>query len=327
MGIRIAIAAVSITATVATEIVFSVEEGKKQEELEEAISNAHEKIDEANDFYQNVYKDVKTRLDNLRQGFWKLPSDVVDKLNEELILNSSEPDQFWKYAGLVLGITESVVVLFGLFFVGLASAGIAEADGTVADIGTVVAVAGFALTLLNGVTPQRARNEAIDNVNGKQQQAEDAMADMKKSLDGLLTSLGLKAGSYYTLKDISFDDWDDFNRSSTAFNCRDMTVFSAGEGQSHAANALLRDNVPALAKLIEKNISVMNETGKIQLSMDSSQPQVDGFLTDWSTPSFKADVTSTSDLAKLIQENISKMNATGKLELTLSHQPRKRKSP
>ena len=69
MGIRIAIAAVSITATVATEIVFSVEEGKKQEELQEAISNAHKKIDEANDFYQNVYKDVKTRLDNLRQGF------------------------------------------------------------------------------------------------------------------------------------------------------------------------------------------------------------------------------------------------------------------
>lgn len=169
--------------------------------------------------YQNIYNVVKTRLVNLRQSAWKLPSDVVDKLNQEMKLNTSDPDKVWEYAGLILSITEGVVGELGLVFVGLASAGIAAAGGLVADIGAVLAVAGFGLTLYNGVTPQKKRDEAIDKVNGKGQQAEDAMADMKKSLDGLLATLGLKEGSYETLNDMSFDDWANFDRCSTAFNC------------------------------------------------------------------------------------------------------------
>ena len=40
MGIGIAIAAIAITATVASDIAFSVEEKKKQEELQSAIKQA-----------------------------------------------------------------------------------------------------------------------------------------------------------------------------------------------------------------------------------------------------------------------------------------------
>lgn len=100
-----------------------------------------------------------------------------------------------------------------------------------------------------------------------------------------------------------------------------MTGFAMGEGQSHANYLVidkdtpsLKGDVPALAKLIEENISVMNATGKIQLStvsMDKSQP-----LKDKGSPSFKEDVTPAL-AAKLIEENILEMNAAGKIQLSL----------
>ncbi|KAL9964474.1 hypothetical protein ACROYT_G028120 [Oculina patagonica] len=328
MGIHIAIAAVAITATAASTILFSVEKDKKQKQLEEAVGNAQAKIDEVNDFFQNVYNVVKYRLDNLRQRLWTLPSDVVDNLNQELKLNCSDPDKVWKYAGLILSITEGVVGVLCLFFVGLASAGIATADGIAANIGAVLAVVGFGLTLYNGVIPLKKRDGAIENVNGKGQQAEDAMADMKKSLDGLLATLGLKEGSYETVKDMSFDDWANFDPCG-------ITGFALGEGQSHANYLVidkdtpsLKGDVPALAKLIGENIAEMNATGKIQLSMDRSQAHVEASLyKDKGSPSFNEDVTPAL-AAKLIEGNILKMNAAGKIQLSLSRQQIcKRKPP
>ncbi|KAL9964475.1 hypothetical protein ACROYT_G028121 [Oculina patagonica] len=257
MGIHIAIAAVAITATAASTILFSVEKDKKQKQLEEAVGNAQAKIDEVNDFFQNVYNVVKYRLDNLRQRLWTLPSDVVDNLNQELKLNCSDPDKVW-------------------------NAGIATADGIAANIGAVLAVVGFGLTLYNGVIPLKKRDGAIENVNGKGRQAEDAMADMKKSLDGLLATLGLKEGSYETVKDMSFDDWANFDPCG-------ITGFALGEDKDTPS---LKGDVPALAKLIEENIAEMNATGKIQLSMDRSQAHVEASLyKDKGSPSFNEDVT------------------------------------
>ena len=331
MGFRIAIATVAIFASLASEIAFSVYEDRKQKQLKEAINNAQARIDEANAFYQKVYNGVKTRLDSLRQSPWELPSDVVNKLNEELKLTSGEPEKDRKYASWVLGITGDVVGVVGFVSVGLASAGIAAADGVVADTGAVLSVTEIGLTLYSGITARKKLNEAIDKVNGKQQEAEDAMAEMKNSLDGLLSSLGLEAGSYDTLKDLPLDDWGNL----TSVSRPGTTNFAIGEGQSHVNVLLrdkdtsnLRDDVPALAKLIEGNISEMNAAGRIQVSIMKGQPQVEDLRTDGGrTPSVMQDVTPAI-LANLIEENILEMNATKKIQLSLGHQQRfKRKIP
>ena len=278
MGVGIAIAAVAITATVASDIAFSVEEDKKEKELKAAIASAQAAINSANDFYQNVYKIVKTRLDHLKQSMRKLPPDVVDKLNQELQLNLNDPNKVMKDVGLALGITQGVVGVVQLVSAGLTTAGIVAADGIIADIGAVagaagavLAVAGFGLTLYNGITALNKLNDAIDKVNGKRQQAQDAMSKMKKSLDGLLSALKLKVGSYETLKDIS-NDWaklaENFDKYSTAFYTA-MTAFAMGKSQADVnafltqrGSPTLKDDVLALAKLIEQNILQMMRDGK-----------------------------------------------------------------
>lgn len=278
MGVGIAIAAVAITATVASDVAFSVEENKKQKELKSAISSAQTAINNANNFYQNVYKIVKTRLDHLKQSMRKLPPDVVSKLNDELNLNLNNPNKVMKDVGLALNITQTAVGLVGLVSSGLTSAGIAAADGIVADIGAVagaagavLAVAGFGLTLYNGITALNKLNDAIDKVNGKRRQAEDAMTKMKKSLDGLLSALGLKVGSYETLKDIS-NDWAtlaaNFDKYSTAFYTA-MTGFAMGKTQAQVnvflkarGSPTLKDDVLVLAKLIQSNMLQMMRQGK-----------------------------------------------------------------
>lgn len=278
MGVGIAIAAVAITATVASDIAFSVEEDKKQKELKAAIASAQAAINSANDFYQNVYKIVKTRLEHLKQSMRKLPPDVVTKLNQELQLNLNNPSKIMRDVGLALGITQGVVGVVGLVSAGLTSAGIVAADGIIADIGAiagtagaVLAVAGFGLTLYNGITALNKLNDAIDKVNSKRQQAEDAMSKMKKSLDGLLSALKLQVGSYETLKSIS-NDWaklaENFDKYSTAFYTA-MTGFAMGKSQAAVNTFLaqrgsptLKDDVLALAKLIEENILQMMREGK-----------------------------------------------------------------
>lgn len=278
MGIGIAIAAVAITATIASDIAFSVEEGKKQKELQSAITSAQAAINSANDFYQNVYKVVKTRLDHLKQSMRKLPPDVVSKLNDELNLNLNDPNKVMKDVGLALGITQGVVGIVGLVAGGLTSAGMVAADGVIADIGAVagaagavLAVAGFGLTLYNGITALNKLNDAIDKVNGKRQQAQDAVTKMKKSLDGLLAALNLQVGSYETLKDIS-NDWatlaENFDKYSTAFY-NAITGFAMGKTQAQVSAFLhargsptLKDDVLALAKIIEQNILQMMREGK-----------------------------------------------------------------
>lgn len=278
MGVGIAIAAVAITATITADIAFSVEEDKKQKELKAAIASAQTAINSANDFYQNVYKIVKTRLDHLKQSMRKLPPDVVDKLNQDLQLNLSDPNKVMRDVGLALGITQGVVGVVGLVSSGLTTAGVAAADGIVADIGAiaadagaVLAVVGFGLTLYNGITALNKLDDAIDKVNGKRQQAVDAMSKMKKSLDGLLSALKLKVGSYETLKDIS-NDWaklaENFDKYSTAFYTA-MTGFAMGKSQAQVnafltqrGSPTLKDDVLALAKLIEQNILQMMREGK-----------------------------------------------------------------
>lgn len=277
MGVGIAIAAVAITATLASDVAFSVEEDKKQKELQSAIKSAQTAIDHANDFYQNVYKIVKTRLDHLKQSMRKLPTDVVNKLNDELQLNLSNPSKVIKDVGLALNITQTTVGVVGLVSYGLTSAGIAAADGIVADIGAIagaagaaLAVAGFGLTLYTGITALNKLNDAIHKVNGKRQQADDAMTKMKKSLDGLLSALGMRVGSYKTLRDIS-NDWAtlaaNFDKYATAFYYA-MTGFAMKKTQAQVNAFLkarhcptLKDDVLVLANLIQENILKMMKNG------------------------------------------------------------------
>lgn len=278
MGICIAIAAVAITATIASDIGFSVEEDKKQKELKSAISSAQTAINNANNFFKDVYKIIKTRLDHLKQSIRKLPPDVVEKLNEDLKLNLSNPDKVIKDVGLALTITQTVVGVAGLVSGGLTTAGIAAADGIIADIGAVagaagavLAVAGFGLTLYNGITALNKLNDAIDKVNSRRHEAEDAVKKMKNSLDDLLKRLGIKVGSYESLRDIS-NDWEklaeNFDRYSTAFY-NAVTGFAAGKSESQVKDVLkargsptLKDDVLALAKIIEQSILQMMRDGK-----------------------------------------------------------------
>lgn len=278
MGICIAIAAIAITATIASDIGFTVEEDKKEKELKSAISSAHTAINNANSFFKNVYKIIKTRLDHLKQSIRKLPPDVVEKLNEDLKLNLSNPDQVIKDVGRALTITQTVVGVAGLVSSGLTITGIAAADGIIADIaavagaaGAVFAVAGFGLTLYNGITELHKLNDAIDKVNRRRHEAEDTVKKMKNTLDDLLKRLGLKVGSYESLRDIS-NDWDklaeNFDRYSTAFY-NAMTGFTAGKSESQVKDVLktrgcltLKDDVLALAKIIAQSIWQMMIDGK-----------------------------------------------------------------
>ena len=278
MGIGIAIAAIAVTATVASDIGFSVEEEKKQEQLKSAMSQAQTAINNANEFYKNVYKVVKTRLEHLKQSMRKLPPDVVAKLNKKLKLNLSNPDKVMQDVNLIFGITQGVVGLVGLVAGGLTSAGLVAVDGIVADVaavagaaGAALAVVGFGLTLYSGITQLNKLNDAIDKVNRRRQKAEDAIQKMKSSLDGLLKALGMSVGSYQTLRKIS-DDWeqlaDNFDKYSTAFYDA-MTGFAMGKTPTEVINFLkqrgtvpLQDDVLAFAVLIEQNILQMMKEGK-----------------------------------------------------------------
>jgi type II secretory pathway pseudopilin PulG len=278
MGVGIAIAAAAIAATLASDIAFSVEEEKKQKQLKSALAQAQSAINSANDFFENVYKVVKTRLEHLKQSMRKLPADVVDKLNEELKLKLDKPDKVMSDIQLVFGITQGALGLTGLVASGLTSAGLAAADGIVADVaavagaaGAALAVAGFGLTLYNGITALKKLNDAIDKVHAKRDKATDAMHKMKRSLDGLLKALGLTVGSYETLRDIS-NDWaqlaDNFDKYSTAFYYA-ITGFAMGKTQDEVINFLkqrgavsLKDDVLAFAKIIEENILQMMKEGK-----------------------------------------------------------------
>ena len=247
MGIGIAIAAIAIAATVASDIGFSVEESKKQDQLQSAISQAQSAISNANYFYNNIYKIVKTRLKHLKQSMRKLPGNVVHKMNEQLTLNLNDPDKVMKDVGLALDITQGVVGLTALVTSGLTAAGFAAADGVVASIsavagaaGAVLAVAGFGITLYNGIKELDKLDHAIDKVNKKRDQADDSLNEMKNSLDGLKRKLGLTEDSHQTLKDVS-EDWSklakNFDKYSTSF-CTAMQAFAMGKDESRVKGSL-----------------------------------------------------------------------------------------
>ena len=278
MGIGIAIAAIAIAATVASDIGFSVEESKKQDELNSALKDARSAINDANNFYQNVYKVLKTRLDNLKQSIRKLPPEVVDKLNTQLKLGLDNPDQVLKDVGYALGAGQVVAGIAGLVSFSLTSAGIAAADGIVADIGAVagaagavLAVVGFGLTLYSGIKALNKLNDAIDKVNARRRKAEAAEAKMKNALDGILRALHLQVGRYESLKKIS-DDWSklakNFDTYSTAFDYA-ITGFAMGKNEAQVkafvtekGSPTLNDDILVLAKLIEENILDMMRKGK-----------------------------------------------------------------
>lgn len=278
MGIGIAIAAVAVAATVASDVGFSIAECKKQDELKLAIEKAQSAIDSANNLYQNVYKVVKSSLELLKQSMTRMPIDVVKKLNQDLNLNLKDPDKAVQYAGLALGGTSALVSVADLVSAALVSTELAAADGVVAEIGAVagevmpvLAVAGFGLSLYNGITELEKLNEAIDKVNKKRQDADRAVTKMKASLDGLLKSLKLQVGKYQHLKDIS-DDWvnlaKNFDKHSTAFYFA-IKAFALSKSQAQVHVFLrsrdlpdLQDDILLLAKLIQENIVDMMRHGK-----------------------------------------------------------------
>ena len=279
MGIGIAIAAVAITATVASDVGFAVAEQNKQDELNEAINKAQEAIDSTNDLYQNVYKIVKTRLQHLTHSMTKLPTAVVEKVNEDLNLNLNDTEKAVQCFGSILNDSMQAASVVDLVSTGLVTAELAAEDGIIAEMGAVasdvlpvLAVAGFGLSLYNGITALEKLNDAIEKVNKKRQKAENAASKMKESLDGLLKSMKLQVGNgYEQLKDIS-EDWSNlaknFDKHSTAFY-RAMIAFAMGKRQRQVHEYLtnrglldLKDDILVLAKLIEENILDMMRQGR-----------------------------------------------------------------
>ena len=279
MGIGIAIAAVAITATVASDVGFVVAESEKQDELKEAINETRVAIDKANDLYQKVYKVVKSRLEHLTQSMTKLPHDVVKILSDkDLNLGLNDPEKSVQYFGLVLNDSMTAASVVELLSSGLVSAELAASDGVIAEVGAiasdvvpVLAVAGFGLSLYNGITALEKLDHAIEKVKRKRKDAENAVSKMQGSLDGLLKSMKLQVGKYAKLKDIS-EDWaklaENFDKKSTAFY-RAMTAFATGKSQPQVHQFLkskglvdLKDDVLVLAKLFQENILDMMRQGK-----------------------------------------------------------------
>ena len=250
------------------------EKGQRQTEdvtsLRNSISQLRAKVRKLSEENKRLAADSERKASRMAES--------LEKLNDELKLNLSNPNEVVKDVGLALTIGQTVAGITGLVASGLTSAGIAAADGIIADIGavagaagSVLAVAGFGLTLYNGITALNKLNDAIDKVNDKRHKAEDAEKKMKDSLDDLLKRLGLKVGSYENLKDIS-NDWaklaENFDKYSTAFY-NAMTGFAAGKSESQVGDFLkargsptLKDDVLALAKIIEQNILQMMKDGK-----------------------------------------------------------------
>ena len=278
MGIGIAIAAIATVATIATDIGFSVEANKKEDELKREVSNAQTAVSSANDFYENVYKFVKSRLERLQQNMKKLPSDVVAKLNSELQLDLSDPGNAVKYAGWALGGTQAVAGVVSGVTSYLVGAGAAEAEDILAGIsevagaaGAALAVAGFGLALYCGITELHKLDKAIGEVRHKRQQAKDALTRMKQSLDGLLKRMHLQIGGYDQLRKMS-DDWYklslNFDKYSKAFYLA-ITGFAMGKAQSDVhlfiasrGGVDLKDDVLALAKIIQEGIFGLMHQGK-----------------------------------------------------------------
>ena len=193
-------------------------------------------------------------------------------------LNLNNPDQVLKDVGYALGAGQAVAGIAGLVSYGLTSAGMAAADGIVADIGAAagaagaaLAVVGFGLTLYSGITALKKLNDATDKVNTRRRKAEDAEAKMKKALDSILRALHLQMGSYENLKKIS-DDWsklaNNFDTYSTAFDYA-ITGFAMGKNEAQVKQFVmergspsLNDDILVLARLIEENILDMMRQGK-----------------------------------------------------------------
>lgn len=277
IGIAIAITVTAIVATVGADIGFGVEEKKKQKELKDAMSKAQTACTNAQNFYNDIYKVVKSRLEKLQQSMKKLPSDVINKLGDALTLNLSEP-QAVQYVGWAISGGALATGIVGGVASYLLTSGAAAADGIVAGIGAVAgaagavfAVAGFGLALYSGITELNKLNDAIDTVNDKRQQAEKVIAQMQQALDGLLKSMHLQAGNYQKLKEIS-DDWDklsqNFDQYSTAFYyaitgfAKNNNLAQVKELISSRGYVSLKDDVLDLAKIIQEDIFDMIRQGK-----------------------------------------------------------------
>ena len=277
IGIAVAIAVTATVATVGADIGFSVEEKKKQEELKRDVERAQTSASNAKSFYEDIYKVVRSRLVKLQQSMKKLPARVVDKLGSALTLDLNEPEAI-QYAGWALGGGSAVtgivtsVTSYLLSTEAFAANDILASIGAVASAaGAVIAVAGFGLTLYNGITELKKLDDAIHKVNEKWQQAEDAIKKMQDSLNVLLKSMHLEAGSYQRLKEIS-NDWytlsKNFDEYSTSFYYA-VTGFAMGKTQAEVKIFLnsrgavgLKDDVLVLAKLIQQNIFDMMKNGK-----------------------------------------------------------------
>ena len=203
------------------------------------MQQAQSSIDSANGFYRDVYKIIKTRLEHLKQSLRKLPAGVIDKLNDEIKLNLNNPDKVMNEIGSLLNDAQTVASLTELVASSLTSTGLAAADGLVADLAeiageacAVLAVVVFGLALYNGITEIEKLNDAIDKVKKKREDAEKAIKQMKKSLDGLLKALGLTVGGYETLRDMS-NDWsqlaNSFDKYSTAFYYGPPTLLTVAQ--------------------------------------------------------------------------------------------------
>ena len=270
MGIGIAIATIiAVVATVTADVAFGVVNSNKQKELEREIEAAQRSATTAQNFYDNTYKVVKSRLEKVQQSMTKLPPNVLDQLGNALSLNLDSPKSI-QYVGWALGGAAVVTGTVASVASVLINTGRAAAQGIVSTIGTVagaaglvLAVAGFGFSLYNGITQLNKLNDAIAQVKEKKRKSDEVIQKMQTALDGLLTSMNLRTGNYAKLVEIS-NDWSklskNFDDYSTAFYYA-IRRFSKGNNLSQVKQYLagknyksLNDNVLSLAKIMQDEI-------------------------------------------------------------------------
>ena len=90
---------------------FGVAEKEKMNELDSKAKKLKQDVDKASDLYDEVYYRVAVNLDRVKKALDKLPSDFLDKVNEQIAkdTSASNAEQAVTTLGKVFGYTKNTL--------------------------------------------------------------------------------------------------------------------------------------------------------------------------------------------------------------------------
>ena len=222
---------------------FDVADKKKMDELDEKSQKLKEAVTSASNLYDHVYYLVAVNLDRVKKALDKLPSDMLDKLQQQITsdISDSDAEKAIKTIAKVIGYTVNVAGLGSGILQIVRSVRSRRAENeepppanpdpfemvplnsenppAVPDVessfsrtpkldrvinglniaGIVFGIAGLATTIGLGVWTLDKLDDAISEVEQKQEQVTAYQKAMEKALESVVEEAGLPAKNYSQL--------------------------------------------------------------------------------------------------------------------------------